>query len=203
MLTFVRILSGISLLTLLASCQQDIETPEPTVTPPVQEANINFTYTYPTESKGQTFLAPAPSGRLASDKLTLLFEKEPRPAGLGIEERVEFVLPKGKQKAGLVGTYTLSSQPDPGQGEVLATYERPAYGTGIYLNKYSGNSHRLEGSFVITEFNSARQLISGSYTFTIRNAKDPYVYLAVGSQADSRRDCEIKSYGTFTEIPLL
>ncbi|UOQ78647.1 hypothetical protein MUN84_08965 [Hymenobacter sp. 5516J-16] len=173
------------------------------MTPPVQEANINFTYTYPTESKGQTFLAPAPSGRLASDKLTLLFEKEPRPAGLGTEERVEFVLPKGKQKAGLVGTYTLSSQPDPGQGEVLATYERPAYGTGIYLNKYSGNSHRLEGSFVITEFNSARQLISGSYTFTIRNAKDPYVYLAVGSQADSRRDCEIKSYGTFTEIPLL
>ncbi|GGG28249.1 hypothetical protein [Hymenobacter glacieicola] len=203
MLKFVRILSGISMLTLVAGCQKDTEMPEPTVAPAVQEANLNFTYTYPTESKGQTFLAQAPSGKLASDRLTLVFEKEPRPAGMGTEERIEFLLPKGKQKAGLVGTYTLSSQPDPGQGDMLATYERPTYGSGVYLNKYSGNSHRLEGNFVITEFNAARQLISGSYTFTIRNAKDPYVYLAVGSQADSRRDCDIKVYGTFKEIPLL
>ncbi|MBX0291362.1 hypothetical protein K3G63_12990 [Hymenobacter sp. HSC-4F20] len=203
MLKPVRILPTFFILALTASCQKDKEMPEPTVAPPVQEANVSFTYTYPGENKGQTFLAYAPTGKLSSDKLTLVFEKEARPNGLGTEERVDFLLPKSKHKNGLVGMYTLSSQPDPGQGDMLVTYERPPYAPGVFLNKYSGNTHVVEGSFIITEYNVGRQLISGSYIFTIRNTKDPYVYLATGSGADVRRDCTIKGYGTFKEIPLL
>lgn len=206
MLKSVHILSGIFLFALVTACQKDKETPEPTVTPPVQEANISFTYTYPTaeaENKGQTFVAKEPAGKLTPQKLTLLFEKEPRAAGAGTEERLEFVLPSSKQKPGLVGTYTIASQPDPGQGDVLTTYERPFYGMGAYLNQYSGNTNSMEGSLVITAYNSERQLVSGSYSFLITNAKDPFRFLGTSSQSDGRLACEVKGYGTFQEIPLL
>lgn len=207
MLKSVRIpfLSGVSLLVLTTACQKDTEMPAPTVTPPVQEANVSLTYTYSTASanRGQTFLAQEPTGKLASDKLTLTFEKAPRAVGMLTEERIGFVLPRSKQKTGLVGSYTLASQPDPGQGEVVATYERPTFSTGVYLNQYSGNSHPMEGSLVITKYDAGRQLISGSFTFTVKQAKDPYIYLAISSSSDGRSNCEIKGYGSFEEIPLL
>lgn len=203
MLQSVRITPALFILVLTTSCQKDKEMPEPNVAPPVQEANVSFTYAYPGENKGQTFLAHAPTGKLSSNKLTLVFEKEVRPNGLGTEERVDFLLPKSNQQTGLVGTYTLASQPDPGQGDVLVTYERPVYAPGVFLNKYSSNTHVMEGSFTITEYNAGRQLISGSYTFTIKQGKDPFTYLGTSSQVDSRRACEIHGYGSFKEIPLL
>ncbi|MCA8831876.1 hypothetical protein [Hymenobacter pini] len=119
-----------------------------------------------------------------------------------IEDRLEFMLPQSRQKSGLVGTYTLSSQPDPGQGEMQVTYERPYPGTGVFLNKYSGNTSVMEGSFTISEYNAGRKLLSGSYTFTIRQVRDPFQFLTIGSSLDPRRLCDVKCYGTFREIPL-
>ncbi|RPD49761.1 hypothetical protein DNI29_02910 [Hymenobacter sediminis] len=206
MLKSVHILSSIFLFAIATACQKDKEMAEPTVAPPVQEANISFTYTYPAaeaENKGQTFLAKEPAGKLTTQKLTLVFEKESRAAGAGTDEHLEFVLPSSKQTPGFVGSYTIATQPDPGQGDVLATYERPFYGTGAYLNRYSGNTDAMDGSLTITEYNAERQLISGSYSFLLKNIKDPFKFLGVGSQSDSRPACEVKCYGTFKEIPLL
>lgn len=188
----------------LSNCQKDSDSPAPVdPTPaPVQEANINFVYTYPDESKGQTFLAKNPTGKLESSRLTLLFEKEIRQNALVVEDRLEFLLPQSRQKSGLVGTYTLSSQPDPGQGEIQVTYERPFSGTGVFLNKHSGNTSVIAGSFTISEYNASRKLLSGSYTFTIRQVRDPFVFLSLNSSSDSRRLCDVKCYGTFREIPL-
>ncbi|WP_426493324.1 hypothetical protein [Hymenobacter sp. 102] len=198
------ILSSLSLLA-LASCQKDDEkqpNPMPAEPTPVQEANVNFVYTYPNESKGQTFLAKDPKGKLESSRLSLTFEKELRQYAVTTDERIEFLLPQSRQKSGLVGTYTLSSQPDPGQGEVQATYERPFSGTGSFANKYSGNTSVMQGSFTISDYNASRKLLSGSYTFTIRQIRDPFQFLATGSYSDPRRLCDVKCYGTFREIPL-
>jgi hypothetical protein len=189
----------------LTSCRKDDNqrpAPMPAQPAPVQEANVNFVYTYPDESKGQTFLARDPKGKLESSRLSLTFEKELRQNAVTTDERLEFMLPQSRQKPGLTGTYTLSSQPDPGQGEMQITYERPYTGTSSFANKYSGNTSVMEGSFTISEYNASRKLLSGSYTFTIRQARDPFQFLAFGSFSDPRRLCDVKCYGTFREIPL-
>ncbi|MCA8831875.1 hypothetical protein [Hymenobacter pini] len=70
------IFSSFSLLTLVSCQKDDDQQPAPAESAPVQEANVNFLYTYPNDSKGQTFLAKDPKGKLETSRLSLTFEKE-------------------------------------------------------------------------------------------------------------------------------
>ena len=185
----------------ITACQKDDNSPRPTVAAPAQEATLNLVFRYysPDESRGINYLADKPAGQLLTDRLTVKFTNN--FPGLGSTDQIEFVLPKSRQKPGLVGTYTLASQPDPGQGDVQVSYQR-AGTADTHRNGVHSNSNRLEGSFTITSYDASRNLISGSYTCSAPNSKDPFTFLTNGSSADSRRDGDLRVSGTFTEVPL-
>lgn len=188
-------LTSASLFTI--ACQKDsADQPQPAV--PVQEATLNMTfhYTSPDETRGINHLADRPSGQQLSDQLVVRFSNSQT---IPIDQ-LEFTLAKSRQKPGLAGTYTLSSQPDPGAGDVQVSYLRPTPSSSAIGNLVTGNSHRLTGSFVISSYDATRQLISGSYTVEAPGSKDPFVFLSTGS--DTRRSGDLRLYGTFTEVPL-
>jgi hypothetical protein len=180
-----------------AACQKDNDSPQPAAITPAQEAALNMVFRYysPDESRGINYLADKPAGELLPDRLTV------KLTGPGSTDQIEFVLTRSRQKPGLVGTYTLASQPDPGQGDVQVTYQR-AGATDSRRNGMSSTANRLEGSFTITSYDAGRHLISGSYTCSAPGTKDPFVFLTNGFTADTRRDGDLRVYGTFTEVPL-
>jgi hypothetical protein len=116
-----------------------------------------------------------------------------------VQDRVLFTIPISRQKAGLMGTYTLASQPDAGLGDALVTYTRPSNSTSAFDNVYGTNSARLEGSFIITSYDASRRIISGSYTVKM---KGPFSFVDVNSAGDPRRDGDVRLSGTFQEVPL-
>lgn len=179
------------------SCQKDAaDQPQPAV--PVQEATLNMTFRYnsPDETRGINHLADRPSGQQLSDRLVLKFSN----SQVSPTDQLEFTIAKSRQKPGLAGTYTLASQPDPGVGDVQVSYLRPILNSSAIGNLVTGNSHRLTGSFVISSYDAARNLISGSYSVEAAGSKDPFVFLASGT--DTRRAGDLRVYGTFTEVPL-
>ena len=185
----------------ITACQKDETPPQPTAVAPTQEATLNMVFRYysPDESRGINYLAEKPTGQLLADRLTVQFNNS--VSGFTSTDQIEFVLPKSRQKPGLVGTYTLASQPDPGQGDVQVSYQRA--GTAISRsNGVHSNSHRLEGSFTITSYDASRNLISGTYTCTAPSSKDPFTFLPNGTTADGRRDGDLRVSGRFTEVPL-
>lgn len=119
------------------------------------------------------------------------------------DSRIEFVLPVSRQKTGLVGSYSLASQPDINQGDVLVTLTRPYYNLStVSANLYTSNSERLTGSFIITSYDAARQLISGSYSVDAPNVQDPQAYDVVAVPGDIRRWGDLHFAGIFQEVPL-
>ena len=180
-----------------AACRKENDSPRPATVVPAREAALNMVFRYysPNESRGINYLADKPAGELLPDRLTVTL------TGPGSTDQIEFVLTKSRQKPGLVGTYTLASQPDPGQGDVQVTYQRAGANDGR-RNGMSSTANRIEGSFTITSYDAGRNLISGSYTCGAPGTKDPFVFLPNGSTADTRRDGDLRVYGTFTEVPL-
>jgi hypothetical protein len=180
-----------------AACQQDpSDQPQPAA--PVQEATLNMTFRYysPDETRGINHLADKPAGQLLPDRLTVKFSNNLTSP----TDQLELTIAKSRQKPGLAGTYTLASQPDPGQGDVQVSYLRPSPSSNTIGNLVSSNSHRLTGSLVISSYDAARNLISGSYSVEAANSKDPFVFLSSG--LDTRRAGDLRIYGTFTEVPL-
>lgn len=179
------------------ACQKDDSNP-PQPAAPVQEATLNMVFRYytPDESRGINHLADRPSAQQLSDRLVVKFSNSQASP----TDQLEFTIAKSRQKAGLTGTYTLASQPDPGAGDVQVSYLRPSLNSSAIGNLVTGNSHRLTGSVVISSYDAARNLISGSYSVEAAGSKDPFVFLATGS--DTRRTGDLRVYGTFTEVPL-
>ncbi|MBC6697202.1 hypothetical protein [Hymenobacter sp. BT190] len=179
------------------ACQKDAaEQPQPAV--PAQEAALNMTFRYnsPDETRGINHLADRPGGQLLPDRLVLkLSNSQTRPT-----DQLEFTIAKSRQKPGLAGTYTLASQPDPSAGDVQVSYLRSSFTGNAIGHLVTGNSHRLTGSVVISSYDAARNLISGSYSVEAAGSKDPFVFLTSGT--DNHRSGDLRVYGTFTEVPL-
>lgn len=180
--------------------------PQPTAPAPVQAATINVAFDYyatstaPASTQSLSSLAAKPTYQALADRLEVKLEN--LNTLNFVDDRVQFVIPISRQKNGLTGSYTLASQPDASVGEVLMTYTRPSYSSSAYSNVYGSNQARLEGSFIITSYDAARRLISGSYTVKALNVKGPFSFLGAGSAGDSRRDGDLRLSGTFQELPL-
>lgn len=183
------------------ACQKDAaDQPQPAA--PAQEATLNMTFRYysPDETRGINHLADRPGGQQLPDRLTVKFNNSPGPNGP--TDQIEFTIAKSRQQPGLAGSYTLASQPDPGQGDVQFSYLRPSPGGSAIDNRVSSNSHRLTGSFIITRYDAVRNLISGSYLVEAANVKDFFFFTTASGPADTRRPGDLRVYGTFTEVPL-
>lgn len=188
------------MLLLAGACKKDTD-PQPDKQPSgarSAEVNVAATYYDATPARGMNYLAFSPTAKLSSDRVELEFKDAYS------RERLRFVIPKSRQKAGWVGTYTLATQPDPGQGEAQFEYYR--FFNETTNNTLSSNSHRLPGgTLVITAYDASRQLLSGTFSLTVIKAKDPFLFTPVpaGSPNDPRADADVKIYGSFLEIPLL
>ena len=194
--------------TSLAGCSKKEADPQPTVIAPtpIQAATINVAFDYyatgtsPASIQSLSLLATKPMYQQFPDRLQIKLEA--LNSNNFVQDRVLFAIPVSRQKAGLVGTYTLASQPDAGLGEVLVTYTRPSNSTSAFDNVYGTNSARLEGNVAITSYDAGRRLISGSYTVKVINVKGPFSFLDTSSASDPRRDGDLRLTGTFTELPL-
>jgi hypothetical protein len=191
---------------LTASCQEEKgKDPQPAPAAPIQAATINVyfdayaTPSKPAETKSATLLATLPVGQLLSDRLTIHFDNSFNDR---VTDEVDFIIPKGRQRAGIVGTYTISSQPDAAAGDVQASYLRPSNNGDMWLNFFSSNNNMVGGSLVITSYNATRRLISGTYTLIVKDMKDPYTFIGYNSAADTRRAGNVRVAGTFEEVPL-
>lgn len=69
-------------------------------------------------------------------------------------------------------------------------------------NYFSSSNNTVDGNLVITSYDAARKLISGSYTLTVKRMKDPYTFIGTNSATDPRREGDVKVEGTFEEVPL-
>jgi hypothetical protein len=192
--------------TLLGACSKKEADPQPVpATPPAQAAGIDVKFDYyatgstPATTRSMSLLADKPTWKQSSDRLTITLEK--LDVLSSVQDRVELTIPLAKQKAGLVGTYVLASQPNTSLGEALFNYVRPG-SNSAYSNVYSSNGNQVAGSMVITSYDAKRQLISGSYNARFTNVKGPFSFLGVGSVGDPRLDGDLTLSGTFQEIPL-
>jgi hypothetical protein len=195
--------------TLLTACSKKEIDPQPAVpqTPPAQAATINMAFDfYPTagsqaSTQSLSLVPQKPAGQLLSDRLVIKLEYA--NALSFVEDQVQFTLPLSRQKTGLVGTYTLASQPDASVGEVLVSYIRPiAASANAYYNTYDSNRARIEGSLVINAYDATRRLISGTYAVRAMNVKTPFSFLSYNATIDSRLNGDLRLTGTFTELPL-
>lgn len=198
---------------LLAACSKKEADPQPQPAPaapvaPIQAATINVAFdayataSAPAATQSLSLLATKPTYQLFTDRLEVKLQATDPGNSSFVQDRVQFVIPISRQKSGLVGTYTLASQPDASLGDVLLTYTRYINLTDTYPNAYGSNAQRLEGSFVITSYDATRRLISGSYTVKALNAKDAFVFLNIRYIGDQRRDGDLRLTGTFQEVPL-
>ena len=192
----------------LTACSKKAADPQPTATAPapVQAATINMAFDYyavgnsPAMTQSLSLLATKPTYQVFSDRLEVKLEAF--SAANFLQDRVLFTIPISRQKTGLLGTYTLASQPDAGLGEVLVKYTRPSNSTSAFDNVYGTNSARLEGNFVITSYDASRRIISGSYTVKALNVKGPFSFVDNTSSGDPRRDGDLRLSGTFQEVPV-
>ncbi|WP_019946308.1 hypothetical protein [Hymenobacter aerophilus] len=203
-----RIIFLASLLTaslLGTSCRKDCD---PTPTPPVvaepaQAAtlNVNFAYSGSTEARSVSYVADQPSAELLSDRLIITFD-----GGLGNggpADRISFALAKSRQKPGLVGTYSLASQPDASQGDAQVMFIRFTPSTNTANNAVSGNQNQLSGSLTITAYDAARQLVSGTYEVKATDLRDVFAFRNYADYTpDARRLGDLRVHGSFTELRL-
>lgn len=189
---------------LLTGCSKKEADPQPAPAP-AQAATIDVVFNYyatgnePASTQSMSLLADRPSWKKTADRLTLTLDKQSVVNTL--EDQVEVVIPLNKQKAGLVGTYVLASQPNTTAGDAMITYLRPG-SSSTYPNYYGSNTNQVAGTLVITSYDAQRQLISGRYSAQFTNVKGPYSYLELGSAGDPRRDGDLAVSGTFTEVPM-
>ncbi|GAA4037929.1 hypothetical protein GCM10022409_23990 [Hymenobacter glaciei] len=204
-----KLASFLLAVTLLTACSKKEADPQPTPAQPApaQAATINMAFDfYPTASspastQSLSLVPQKPAGELLSDRLVIKLEHANAANFVG--DQVQFTLPLSRQKSGLVGTYTLASQPDASVGEVLVAYNRPVSASAnAYSNTYNSNNARLEGSLIISAYDAPRRLISGTYTVKAVNVKSPFLFLGYNSTSDPRRDGDLRLTGTFTELPL-
>jgi hypothetical protein len=202
MQNFFLFLLGLSLLT---GCAKKEDAPQPAPAPtPAQAATVNIAFdayataSQPASTESLSLLATKPSYQVFPDRLQVTLEV--LSVINTVQEQVVFTLPLSRQKNGLVGTYTLASQPDASLGETLVAYTRPSGSTSAFSNVYGTNSARLEGTFVVSSYDAARQLLSGSYSVKALNVRGPFSFLGVGSVGDPRRTGDLRLSGTFQEI---
>ncbi len=194
---------------LFTACSKKDADPQPTPSAPApapaQAATVNVAFdnyataSQPASTESLSLLATKPTYQAFSDRLEVKLEVAD-VRGV-VQDHVLFVLPISRQKSGLVGTYTLASQPDASLGEVLVTYRRPSNSLSEYSNVYGSNTAKLEGSFTITGYDASRRLLSGSYAVKALNVKGPFSFLSAGSWGDTRRSGDLRLSGTFQELP--
>ncbi len=190
---------------LVTACSKKDPDPQPTPSTPAQAATVNVAFdnyataSQPASTESLSLLATKPTYQAFSDRLEVKLEVA-NVLGL-VQDRVLLVLPIGRQRNGLVGTYTLASQPDASLGEVLVTYRRPSNSNSAYDNVYGSNTAKLEGSFTITGYDASRRLLSGSYAVKALNVKTPFSFIGAGSGDDPRRSGDLRLGGTFQELP--
>lgn len=158
------------------------------------------TSTLPVTSQTKALVADKPTGQLRTDKLTLVLPV--LDGGNRLNSQVEFVLPAGQQRAHLVGTYQLASQPNAAQGEALLTYARPSNDNTLRGNYFSSNANAVAGTLTITYYDAGNHIISGNYQAQLPGVKDPFVYVATGYPRDERRVGDLQLSGTFVEVLL-
>lgn len=193
--------------TLLTACSKKEADPQPaSPQAPVQAATINMAFDYyavgnsPASTESLSLLATKPVYKMYSDRLEVNMQAV-NSAGF-VQDRILLTIPLSRQKAGLVGTYTLASQPDASLGEMLVNYTRPSNSSSAYDNVYSSNSARVEGSFTLAAYDASRHIISGSYTVKFLNVKGPFSFVDYSSTGDPRRNGDLRLNGSFQELPL-
>jgi hypothetical protein len=192
---------------LLTACSKKGVDPTPPPLPPAQAATVNMAFDfYPTASspartQSLSLLPQKPVAQQLSDRLVIKLDYA-NTAGI-TEDQLQFTVPLNRQKPGLAGTYTLASQPDASQGEVLVSYIRPtSASSNTYYNTYDSNRCRLDGSLTISAYDASRRLISGTYSVKAVNVKTPFFFLAYSAASDTRPDGDLRLTGTFTELAL-
>lgn len=203
-----RILLFASMLTaslLGTSCTKECDPiPESVAAAPAQAAtlNVNFEYAGSAEERSVSYVADKPGAELLSDRLLLTISSEATTTGPA--DRITFALAKSRQKAGLVGTYSLASQPDASQGDVQVSFIRFTPSTNTYNNTVSGNQNQLSGSLIVTAYDEARKLISGTYEMKTTGIRDVFAFRNYADVTpDARREGSLRVHGSFTEIRLL
>lgn len=197
---------GLVLLTACAKKEADPQPAAPVLPAPIQEATLNLRFDYygtikdPSATRSLSLLATRPAGQQFTDRLTLHFDNLDRFNT--ITDQLDFVLPRSRHKAGLVGTYSLASQPDAGVGDAQVSYVRPIDAGAVRANVFTSSISQLTGSLTITTYDAARQLVSGSYSLSLDSVKDPFSFTSAGLGTDSRRDGDLRLSGTFQEVPL-
>ncbi|GAB3673616.1 hypothetical protein GCM10027594_35320 [Hymenobacter agri] len=191
---------------LLASCSKKEAEPQPAPAAPAQAATLNVVFDFyatgssAAHTQSLSLVPQKPVAPQSSDRV--LIKLEYANSAFFVEDQLLLTLPLSRQKPGLVGTYTLASQPDASRGEVLVAYTRPtSSSSNLYSNVYDSNRNQLEGSLTISAYDAGRRLISGSYTVKAVNAKSPFSFRSYGA-ADSRPDGDLRLTGTFTELPM-
>lgn len=194
-------------LSLLAGCSKKEDAPQPVPVAPVQAGTINVVFdasataTLPASTQSKSLLANKPTWQQNSDRLTIKLES--LNVINTVDDHVDFVVPVGKWKTGLTGTYALASQPNTTAGDALVSYLRPLpSSSSAYPNSYTSNANQLAGTLTITSYDTQRKLLSGSYQVRFINVKGPFSFLGIGSMGDPRRDGDVTVSGTFQEIPL-
>ncbi|SDX82295.1 hypothetical protein [Hymenobacter psychrophilus] len=187
------------------ACTKDCDPiPESVATTPAQAAtlNVNFAYAGSTEERSVSYVADKPNAELLSDRLLHTISSEATTTGPA--DRVTFALAKSRQKPELVGTYSLSSQPDASQGDVQVSFIRFTPSTNTSNNTISGNQNQLNGSLIITTYDEARKLISGTYEVKATGIRDVFAFRNYADlNPDAQREGNLRVHGSFTEIRLL
>ena len=200
----MKALRHLFILTMLAwtaaACGSKDNDPAPTTpTGPAMELTMTRTQDYLGDrtDAGITYTHATMSGqgRLANQELSLYFAPK---EGL---DAISFVVAANKLATGMVGTYTLKSQPDPTLGVVVTRYtlyskNTTGSSTGtIYDSSWS----LMPGELKITSYDAQRGLISGSYTLQMDNIPDPFDG-RLGST--EKEHCNLKVTGAFTNLKL-
>lgn len=188
-----------------ASCRKDCDpTPTPAVVAePAQAAtlNVNFEYAGSPEARSVSYVADKPSAELLPDRLIITISGGGGSSGPA--DRVGFALARSRQKPGLVGTYTLASQPDASQGDAQVMFIRFTPSTNTANNTVSGNQNQLSGSLTITAYDAARQLVSGTYEVKAAGLRDVFSFRNYADYTpDARREGNLRVHGSFTELRL-
>ncbi len=116
-------------------------------------------------------------------------------------DAISFLIAADKLTAGVLGTYSLKSQPDPNPGAVTTRYTLYSKNTtGSSAGVIYGSSWNIMlGELKITSYDASRRLISGSYSLQMDNLPNPF---DGGVNNTEKEHCNLKVTGTFTHVKL-
>ncbi len=182
---------------LLSSCSKEHD-PQPAAPDPAPTLTVTRTMTYataPSRDNGVTYTQKTldGSGTLTDTGLKLLFSEQNAPDDLAME------VPKAALTNALNGTYALNTRTNPsGVADVRYIFTRintPGQTSGVIVGKFS----LAGGQLVVTQYDSERRLVSGSFEVRYEDLADP----TDGRFSDSDKlHCTLKMVGSFNNLKL-